>query len=79
MTENIKVKWQEGPIKEVGVNGVQVNDVLEVVKNRLVELNKEFPSRENAMSITKIDEAIMWQDKRTKDREARGVEGSSKA
>ncbi|WP_413491290.1 hypothetical protein [Brochothrix thermosphacta] len=79
MTENIKVKWQEGPIKEVGVNGVQVNDVLEVAKNRLVELNKEFPSRENAMSITKIDEAIIWQDKRTKDREARGVEGTSKA
>jgi hypothetical protein len=27
----------------------------------------------------KLDEAIMWQDKRTADREARGVEGLNKA
>lgn len=31
------------------------------------------------MTITKLDEAIMWQDKRNADREARGVEGLNQA
>lgn len=26
--EHIKVKWQDGPIKEVGENGAQVVDVI---------------------------------------------------
>lgn len=70
---------QNGPIKEVGVNGCQVTDIISVAKHIIEELNKKFPSRENSMTITKLDEALMWQDKRTTDREARGVEGLSKA
>lgn len=77
--EHITVKWQDGPIKEVGENGAQVVDVIKEAKERLEGLNKDFPCRENAMTITKLDEAIMWQDKRTADREARGVEGLNKA
>ena len=38
-------------------------------------LNKDYPCRENAITITKIEEALMWQEKRTKDRIARNVEG----
>lgn len=79
MEKHIKIKWQEGTVNDEGVNGAQINDVLEVAKERLTELNKQFPSRENAMTITKIDEAIMWQDKRTKDRENRKVEGTHNA
>lgn len=69
---------QNGPIKEVGVNGCQVSDVIAVAKHIIEELNKKFPCRENSMTITKLDEALMWQEKRTKDREARNVEGLSK-
>lgn len=68
---------QNGPIKEAGKNGCQVVDVIAVAKHIIEQLNAKFPSRENAMTITKLDEALMWQDKRTKDREARGVEGKS--
>lgn len=68
---------QNGPIKEVGVNGCQVSDVIAVAKHIIEELNKKFPCRENSMTITKLDEALMWQDKRTKDRELRNVEGLS--
>ena len=32
-------------------------------------------SLENAITITKLEEALMWQNKRTLDREKRGVEG----
>ncbi|WP_260444650.1 hypothetical protein [Listeria booriae] len=71
----VLVKWQEGTVLDAGVNGAQVNDVLELALERLRELNKQFPCRENAVTITKLEEAIMWQDKRTNDRIDRGVEG----
>lgn len=68
---------QNGPIKEFGKNGCQVVDIIAVAKRMIEELNKKFSCRENAMTITKLDEALMWQDKRTKDRQARQVEGTS--
>jgi hypothetical protein len=68
---------QNGPIKEAGLNGCQVVDMIAVAKHMIEELNKKFPCRENSMTITKLDEALMWQDKRTKDRQARNVEGKS--
>ena len=70
---------QNGPVKENGVNGCQVNEVIEAAKVIIEGLNKNYPSRENAVAITKLDEALMWLEKRTKDREKRGVEGLSKA
>jgi len=36
---------------------------------------KSLSCRENAIAVTKFEEGLMWQEKRTKDREARGVEG----
>lgn len=70
---------QNGPVKEVGVNGCQVDTVIEAAKAIVEGLNAKFPCRENAMVITKLDEALMWSAKRKADREARGVEGQSKA
>jgi hypothetical protein len=68
---------QSDPVKEVGVNGIQASDMLEYVKCLFQSLNEAFPCRENALTITKIEEAIHWQDARTKDRLKRGVEGSN--
>lgn len=70
---------QDGPIKEVGVNGVQIDSIGKVWLEILKEFNKKFPCRENSITITKIEEALMWQEKRTKDREARNVEGLNRA
>lgn len=69
---------QSDPVKEVGINGVQAVDMLEYVKNLFVSLNEAFPCRENALTITKIEEALHWQEARTKDRQKRGVEGFNK-
>ena len=69
---------QSDPIKEVGVNGCQALDMLEYVKCLFQSLNDAFPCRENALTITKIEEAIHWQDARTKDRVKRNVEGENK-
>jgi len=68
---------QNGPVRECGVNGCQVDTVLHAAKLMLEGLNKQIPCRENSIAITKLDEALMWLEKRTKDREKRGVEGTT--
>lgn len=73
----ISFRIQNGPVKEVGKNGCQVTDIIATAKHMIEQLNKKFPCRENAMTITHLDEALLWQMKRTMDREARGVEGTS--
>ena len=72
------LKFQNGPIREHGVNGVQIDDVLKVCLARVKMLNKSFPCRENALSITKLQEAIFWQQERTAQRTLEGVEGYDK-
>lgn len=36
----------------------------------------KFACRENAIALTKLEEALMWLEKRTADREAREIEGT---
>ena len=73
-----KVKFQEGPIKENGVNGCHNEDLIAIVIDRLQCLNQDdFKCRENSIAITKLEEALMWLNKRTLDRRSRGVEGTS--
>ena len=73
----VKFTVQSDPISEVGVNGCQAVDMLEYVKCLFQSLNDAFPCRENALTITKIEEAIHWQEARTKDRMRRNVEGKN--
>lgn len=73
----IGFKLQEGPIKENGVNGCQATDMIEIATDIIRQLNEKFPCRENSMTITKLEEALMWQEKRTENRTLRGVEGKN--
>lgn len=68
---------QRGPIKEVGVNGCQIDDMIEFARRTIEVFNKKFPCRENSRAITKLQEAEMWLRERTRNREARGVEGTN--
>jgi len=71
------IHFQEGPIKESGVNGVMNEDLIAMVICRLEHFNQsDFRCRENAMAITKLEEALLWLRKRTMGREHRGVEGT---
>ena len=73
------VHFQEGPIKENGVNGVANEDLIGMVLCRLECFqNSEYKCRENAIAITKLEEALMWLRKRTNSRIKRNVEGTSK-
>lgn len=73
-----KVLFQRGPIKENGINGCHNEDLIAIVLDRLYSLNQgNFACRENSIAITKLEEALMWLNKRTLDRRSRGVEGTS--
>lgn len=73
-----KIHFQEGPIKEQGVNGINNEDAIVMVIRRLQGFqDSPFSCRENAMAITKLEEALMWLRKRTISREKREVVGTS--
>lgn len=74
----VKFVIQDGPIKEVGVNGCQIDEVINWAKNKIEGFNKNYPCRENSLALTKLDEALLWLMKRKMDRETRGVEGFNK-
>lgn len=72
------VQFQKGPIKENGVNGVMNEDLIAIVIDRLQCFQEgAFKCRENAIALTKLEEALLWLRKRTMDRERRNVEGTS--
>lgn len=60
-------------------DGTTNEEVLRVLIDRIQYLNGKFPCRENAIVITKLEESLMWLNKRTADRVARSVEGKAVA
>lgn len=72
------INFQNGPIQEVGINGVSNEALLAIVEDRLLGFQSgEFSCRENAVALTKLQESMMWLQKRTRDRMTRGVEGTN--
>jgi hypothetical protein len=77
----LSINWQEGPLgrgedrKEP--NGAFVETVIDAARQRIqFYQDSSFKCRENAIAITKLEEALMWLNKRTQDREKRAVEGT---
>lgn len=56
-------------------DGTTNEEVLEILIDRMNFLQSKFPCRENAIVITKLEESLMWLNKRTQDRMKRNVEG----
>jgi len=61
------------------IDGTTLEEMLRVSIERLKDLNDRFGCRENSIAITKMQEALMWLNKRTEDRIKRGVEGKHEA
>ena len=57
-------------------DGTSNEEVLRMLIDRLRYLNARVPCRENSLAITKMEEALMWLQKRTTDRLQRKVEGT---
>lgn len=71
------ILFQNGPINAVGVNGVTHEALLAIIADRLRSFQAgPFACRENALALTKIEEAQMWLQRRTLERIRRGVEGT---
>lgn len=77
--EAAAIIFQCGPIAENGVNGVTQEVLLAILIDRLQSFQKgPFACRENALALTKLEEAKHWLFSRTLERMQRGVEGSNK-
>lgn len=73
------IQFQHGPRKSEGsIRGVLDGDLLEIVRDRLKAFQMgEFATRENAIALTHVEEALLWMNKRVEDRAARGVLGTT--
>lgn len=78
VTPLCNIAFQKGPRDVEGsVEGVIDTDLLEIVRHRLQSFqNGEFSTRENAIALTHIEEALMWLNRRVEDRIERNVLGT---
>lgn len=79
--EGLNITWQNGPLSRDGErlppNGAFVETVIAAAKQRIEYYNStEFKCLENTMAIEKLNDALSWLNKRTQEREERGVEGT---
>jgi len=74
---SVSFTLQKGSIKENGVNGCQVDQLIFVAKMIIEKLNVKFPCEENRKVINHLFEACRWLAIRKQDRKFRGVEGRS--
>lgn len=65
---------EPGTLKTVN-DGTTNEEILAALIDRMKSLQAKFPCRENAIVTTKLEESLMWLEKRTSDRKARNVEG----
>lgn len=74
----VKIQMQNGARKdENAVNGVIDSDLLEIARHRLQCFQAgPYASRENAVALTHIEEALMWMNRRVEDRIERNVLGT---
>jgi hypothetical protein len=79
----IDIQWQDGPLgppeNRLPANGAFIEGVIQAAIERLEFFqHSKFSCRENAIALTHLETALLWLQKRTMDREMRGVEGQHK-
>ena len=75
----VVIKFQNGArLLPDSIHGVLDPDLLEIVRHRLQAFQAgPFSSRENAVALTHIEEALMWMNRRVEDRIERNVLGTN--
>ena len=69
-----QIHFQEGPVKEFGVNGVSNEDVLAMVICRLEHFQKsEFSCFNNTLVLAHLNEAMKYLNLRTAEREGNAL------
>lgn len=77
----LEIVWQNGPLgrgeERIEPNGAFVETVIAAVIQRISYYQaSKFNCRENALALTKLEEALHWLNSRTAKREAQKVEGT---
>jgi hypothetical protein len=73
------IKFQEGAIKEVGINGISNEALIAVVMDRLEGFQSgPFKNPENEDALNHLRDAMICLQSRTRRRIAQGTEGLSK-
>jgi len=73
----VTMLFQNGPIKDVGVNGITHEALLAILIDRMRSFQAgPYSNRANAIALTHMEEALMWLQQRTRERIKRGVEGT---
>lgn len=70
---------QNGPVKEVGVNGCQVDTLIQAAKAILEGFDNIVPCPHNKKAMDCLDLALIHLQLRKEDREKRSVEGTMKS
>lgn len=74
-----EIRFQDGPIKEAGINGVMDENLIAIVIDRLEGFQKgPYASNYNGQALSYLYSALNELQSRTKERESRGVEGTHK-
>lgn len=69
--------FQNGPIRETGVNGITHEVLIEIILDRLKGFQTtKYVCRENEMAIKALEEAKNWLNARTQKRMDQGIEGT---
>lgn len=77
-TNRATILFQNGPIKDVGVNGITHEALMAIVADRLRSFQKgPFACKENEQALLHVEEALHWLQARTLERLRRGVEGKN--
>ena len=73
------IQFQNGARKlSDSIHGILDTDLLEIVRHRLSCFQQgPFSTRENAIALTHIEEALLWMNKRVEDRIERNVLGTN--
>lgn len=77
--KQVSIEFQDGARKlPDSIHGVIDQDLLEICRHRLQCFQEgPFATRENAMALTHIEEALMWLNRRVEDRIERNVLGTN--
>lgn len=75
--QDLHILFQNGPITEYGVNGITQEVLLAIVIDRLECFQTgPYASEYNQHALEDVRSALDWLQRRTKERMARGVEGT---
>lgn len=78
-TEHVRIKLQHGLPSEVGVNGCRIEDVLDLLVNKLLDFQgRDLACEENATALYHLDLAREALIARRRKREQQGVLGTAK-